>query len=298
MAHLNLLKRMEHGYPLLQTPALNKGDAFTQLERDSQGLQGLLPPAVKTMEQQVQRAKGLLAAYDNPFHKYQLLMALFDTNETVFYRLLIDNIELYMPIIYTPTVGQACQKYGEIWQRPRGMFLSTNHRGRVREVLDNWPEADVAITVVTDGERILGLGDLGANGMGIPVGKLNIYTAAAGIHPRKCLPLTLDVGTNNKDFLSDPTYMGLQQPRLRGHEYEAFVDEVMNALVEKWPGILVQFEDFGNTTAFGLLHKYRKKVCCFNDDIQVRADACIIWRELPQVTACSRAWSLRVVDSG
>ena len=262
------LKKMERGYPLLQAPSINKGDAFTQLERDSQGVQGLLPPAVKTMQQQVERAKKVIASYDKPLHKYQMLMALLDANETVFYKLIIDNVEEYMPIIYTPTVGLACQKFGDIWLRPRGMYISLQHRGKVRQILDNWPEADVAVTVVTDGERILGLGDLGANGMGIPIGKLNLYTACAGVHPRRCLPLFLDVGCNNSALVSCSTYIGLPHPRVRGAEYDAFLEEVLRALADKWPEMLVQFEDFGNTTAFNLLHKYRKKMCCFNDDIQ------------------------------
>ncbi len=256
------------GMDLLHNPALNKGTAFTEEERDALGLRGLLPPHVHTQEEQVLRVMENFHRKPNSLEKYIHMIALQDRNETLFYRVVLDQIEEMMPIIYTPTVGQGCQEYGHIFRRPRGMFISAADRGRIAKVLRNWPCTDVRIIVVTDGERILGLGDLGAFGMGIPVGKLSLYTACAGVHPLLCLPVTLDVGTDNEQLLNDPLYIGLRQHRLRGEAYDALVEEFMTAVQEVFPNVLVQFEDFANVNAFRLLAQYRDQLCSFNDDIQ------------------------------
>lgn len=252
---------------LLRDPLLNKGTAFTEVEREALGLRGLLPPCVLTMQTQTQRILTNLRALPTDLEKYVALNALHDRNEALFFRVVVDNIDEIQPIIYTPTVGLACQKYGLIFQRPRGMFISSRDRGQIGEILKNWPHA-AKLIVVTDGERILGLGDLGANGMGIPVGKLSLYSACAGVHPEQCLPVVLDVGTNNEELLGDPYYLGLRERRLTGEAYDSFVDEFMQAARKTFPGVLIQFEDFANHSAFKLLHKYRDEACVFNDDIQ------------------------------
>jgi malate dehydrogenase (oxaloacetate-decarboxylating)(NADP+) len=256
------------GLDLLHDPALNKGSAFTLAERDALGLRGLLPPHVHTMEEQVMRVMENFRIKPTPLEQYINIINLQGRNETLFYRMVIDHLEEIMPIIYTPTVGEACERYGHIFQRPRGVFISANDRGRMVEELGNWPVEDVRLIVVTDGERILGLGDLGADGMGIPVGKLTLYTACGGVPPSQCLPVTLDVGTENETLLEDPLYIGLKQRRLRGAEYDAFFDEFIDAVQVVFPNALIQMEDFGNQNAFRLLHKYRERVACFNDDIQ------------------------------
>jgi malate dehydrogenase (oxaloacetate-decarboxylating)(NADP+) len=256
------------GINLLRDPTLNKGTAFTEEERKALGLEGLLPPYVNSLETQVIRVMENFHKKPTDLEKYIYLMSLQDRNETLFYRVVIEKIEEMMPIVYTPTVGQACQEYGHILRRPRGIFISTKDRGRVVDVLRNWPNKDVRIIVVTDGERILGLGDLGANGMGIPVGKLCLYTACAGIHPRLCLPVTIDVGTNNEELLNDVLYVGLRQRRLRGGPYDDLVEEFIMAVQELYPSALIQFEDFATQNALRLLNKYRGQVCTFNDDIQ------------------------------
>ncbi len=256
------------GVRLLHDPVRNKGMAFTAAERDALGLRGLLPPRVLPDDLQVQRAMENLARKPNDLEKYIFLNGLQDRNETLFYRVITTHLAELMPIIYTPTVGQACQAYGHIFRRPRGMFVSADDRGCVADVLANWPHPDVRIIVVTDGERILGLGDLGAHGMGIPVGKLALYSACAGIAPTQCLPVTLDVGTENPELLADPLYVGLPRRRLRGAAYDDLVDELMQAATARWPNVVVQLEDFGNANAFRLLDRYRDRHCVFNDDIQ------------------------------
>lgn len=259
---------MLRGLELLRNPLLNKGTAFTEAERDKLGLRGLLPPKVHTMEEQVQRVMGNYRRRGDDLDRYLFLTDLQDRNETLFYRVIIDNLEEMMPIVYTPTVGKACQLYGHIFRRPRGLYISYNDRGRIEQILRNWNIKDVRVIVVTDGERILGLGDLGAFGIGIPIGKLSLYTACARVHPAWCLPVMLDVGTENENLLKDPLYTGILQKRVRGEEYDKFVDEFIEATQKVFPGVLVQFEDFANINAFRLLEKYRNKVCCFNDDIQ------------------------------
>ena len=255
------------GLALLRDPLLNKGTGFTEQERDQLGLRGFLPAGVLSMQAQVERILVNLRSLPSDLEKYVALNSLHDRNEALFFRVVCDHIDEIQPLIYTPTVGLACQKYGLIFQRPRGLFISANDRGRIADILASWPYRTKLI-VVTDGERILGLGDLGANGMGIPVGKLSLYSACAGIHPELCLPVMLDVGTNNEEFLNDPYYIGLRQKRLTGEAYDALVDEFMTAARATFPGVLIQFEDFANHSAFKLLHRYRDDACVFNDDIQ------------------------------
>jgi malate dehydrogenase (oxaloacetate-decarboxylating)(NADP+) len=258
---------LPRGMALLHDPMHNKGTGFTEDERDALGVRGLLPANVLSQDQQAERALRHIRAQPSDLEKYIELNALHDRNESLFFRVVCDHIDEMQPLIYTPTVGLACQKYGHIFQRPRGLFIGANDRGRVEKVLRNWPYRP-AIIVVTDGERILGLGDLGANGMGIPVGKLSLYTACAGVRPELCLPVMLDVGTGNDELLADPFYIGLRQRRLRGAAYDELVDEFISAAQKVFPGVLIQFEDFANHNAFRLLHNYRDQVCTFNDDIQ------------------------------
>jgi malate dehydrogenase (oxaloacetate-decarboxylating)(NADP+) len=256
------------GTNLLHDPRFNKGTAFTEAERDALQLRGLLPPRVFTHKEQQARVLDNFRQKQSDLEKYIFMVALQDRNERLYYRTVIDNLAAMLPIIYTPTVGEACRVFGHIFRRPRGLYVSSADRGRVRQLLQNWPEPEVSIIVVTDGERILGLGDLGAHGMGIPIGKLALYTACAGVDPSLCLPVTLDVGTNNEVLLADPLYTGLPQRRLRGLDYDSFVDEFIIAVQETFPGVLVQFEDFATENALRLLDRYRNRICMFNDDIQ------------------------------
>jgi malate dehydrogenase (oxaloacetate-decarboxylating)(NADP+) len=271
----NGLRDYPAGSPLLNNPQLNKGTAFTERERDALGLRGLLPPRVFTLEEQVSRALTNIRGKSTDLDKYVYLSTLQTRNEILFYRVVLDHLEEIMPIIYTPTVGQACLEYGTILGAPRGLFLSIKDKGKIESVLRHWPHRDARLIVVTDGERILGLGDLGAMGMGISVGKLALYTACAGLHPYYTLPITLDVGTNNPQMSDDPFYIGLRQKRVRGAAYDEFIDEFMSAVKVVFPRALIQFEDFGNSTAFGILEKYRNQVLCFNDDIQGTASVAL-----------------------
>ncbi|MBC8240951.1 MAG: NAD-dependent malic enzyme [Alphaproteobacteria bacterium] len=256
------------GSHILKNPALNKGTAFTMAERDALGLRGLLPPHVSTQDEQVERVMDNFHHKSDDLEKYIFLNALMERNQQLFYRVVMDHIEEMLPILYTPTVGLACLKFGHIFRNPRGLYLTADDQGRMVEILGNWRHGTPRVIVVTDGERILGLGDLGANGMGIPIGKLTLYSACAGVPPSCTLPITLDVGTNNQNLLDDPMYLGLKMPRLRGERYDAIVDEFVTAAQGCFPDAVIQFEDFGKTNAFRLLTKYRDRVCTFNDDIQ------------------------------
>ncbi len=256
------------GLALLHDPRLNKGTAFTQEERRKYGLQGLLPPAVSTVELQIARRHDEIANLADDLQKFLVLSDMQARNERLFYAVLMSDPATYMPLVYTPTVGEACQKFGHIFRTPRGMYLPISERGQIRDILNNWPEKDVRFIVVTDGERILGLGDLGAGGMGIPIGKLSLYTACAGVPPQYCLPVVLDVGTNNHQLLDDPLYLGLRQQRVRGEEYVAFVDEFVDAVQALYPKCCIQWEDFANFNAVPILERYRNKICTYNDDIQ------------------------------
>jgi len=256
------------GVKLLHDPQRNKGTAFTDAEREILGLRGLLPPRVLTQELQAKRIMTNLRNKGSDLDRYIELASLQDRNEMLYYRVVMDNIEELMPIIYTPTVGKACQEFGHIFRRSRGLYISAYDRGHVRDILRNWPHEDVRIIVVTDGERILGLGDLGAIGMGIPIGKLALYSACAGIHPMQTLPVMLDVGTNNTEHLADPLYLGIPRRRLTGEVYDDLVEEFFQAAAEVFPKAVVQLEDFGTKNAFRVLNEYRSRYCVFDDDIQ------------------------------
>ena len=256
------------GYKRLLDPSLNKSTGYTEEERDRYHLRGLLPPKIFSLEQQQRRVLSNLRRKNSDIERFIFLQGLHDRNETLFFRILIDHIVEIMPLIYTPTVGQACLEFADIFRRPRGLYLTAGDRGRMVDILRNWPEQEVRIVVVTDGERILGLGDLGANGMGIPIGKLSLYVACAGIHPENCLPVTIDVGTNNHTLRENPLYLGLDQDRIRGSAYDELLEEFIDACQKVFPGVLIQFEDFVTENAYRLLNRYRDRVLCFNDDIQ------------------------------
>ena len=256
------------GARLLSQPIYNKGTAFTPEERLTLGLDGLLPSAVSALDQQAARAYQHICRKDDPLEKYIGLMSLQDRNETLFYRVLLDHLEELLPIVYTPTVGRACQEFSAIFRRGRGLWITPDHAGRMDRVLEGAPFDDVRLLVITDNERILGLGDLGAGGMGIPIGKLAIYTAAAGIHPAQTLPISLDVGTDNQALLDDDLYLGYRRRRLRGPAYEALLDELVQAIRRRFPHALVQWEDFKKVNAFRVLDRYRDVLPSFNDDIE------------------------------
>jgi malate dehydrogenase (oxaloacetate-decarboxylating)(NADP+) len=256
------------GYDLLHNPLLNRGSAFTVAERTANGLEGLLPPTVDTLELQIARTHLQLDSLDNDLQKYLFLSDLQTRNETLFYAVVMADPATFMPLVYTPTVGEACQKYDHYFRATRGLYLPISAKGRLKEIMSNWPQQDIRFIVVTDGERILGLGDLGVNGMGIPVGKLALYTAVAGVPPHLTLPIMLDVGTNNEKYLEDPLYLGLPQQRVRGSDYDEFIEEFVQAVQSLYPKCCLQWEDFANINAVPILDRYRDKICTYNDDIQ------------------------------
>src|SRR5246500_1129535 len=256
------------GYELLRNPHTNKGTAFSDEERRNLGVEGLLPPVPTSLDHQIARIHTQLAMLDNDLQKYLFLSDLQARNETLFYAVLMSDPAAYMPLVYTPTVGEATQKFGHIFRETRGIYIPISARGRIKELLSHWPEKDVRFIVVTDGERILGLGDLGTGGMGIPIGKLSLYTACAGVPPQYCLPVVLDVGTDNQALIADPFYLGLKQERPRGEEYMSFIDEFVSAVEQLYPKCCIQWEDFANFNAVPILARYRDQTCTFNDDIQ------------------------------
>ena len=262
------VKYTKSGYEILHDPRLNKGTAFTDIEREMYGLHGLLPSQVENIEQQIVRVNEQVDHFNDSINKYVYLIQMLDNNQTLFFRTVMDNPVKYFPLIYTPTVGEACQKFGQLFRRPRGIYISIKDKYKIREILGNWIEKDVRVTVVTDGGRILGLGDLGINGMGIPIGKLALYTACAGIDPDYTLPIVLDTGTNNETLLNDPLYLGLKIRRVKGKEYDEFIEEFIRAVTNVFPKICIQWEDFAGPDAVMILDKYREKICTFNDDIQ------------------------------
>ncbi len=256
------------GSDLMNFPMLNKGTAFTEDERTDFALHGLLPPHVGNLEYQAARRLKALRGFETNFERYAYLRDLQDTNETLFYAVLVRNIEEMMPLVYTPTVGEGCQRFSEIWRKPRGLFLSYPNQHRIREILGHHRYDAIRVIVVSDGERILGLGDQGAGGMGIPIGKLALYTACAGVHPQECLPVLLDVGTDKEELLDNPIYVGWRHRRIRGAEYDDFVEAFVSAAIDRWPHVLLQWEDFAGNNAGRLLERYRDRLCTFNDDIQ------------------------------
>src|SRR5271168_301789 len=259
------------GYELINTPLLNKGTAFTETERDAFRLHGLLPPHIGSLDEQVERRLKVLRAFETDFERYAFLRDLQDANETLFYALMVRNLAELLPLVYTPTVGEGCQRFSEIWRKPRGVFLSYPNKARIPDILADPRFDEVRVIVVSDGERILGLGDQGAGGMGIPIGKLSLYTACAGIHPSETLPILLDVGTNNQERLADPLYVGWRHERVTGADYDAFIEEFVAAVSDRWPHVLLQWEDFAGYHASTLLARYRDRLCTFNDDIQSTA---------------------------
>ncbi len=256
------------GFDLLQDSALNKSTGFTEEEREHYGLRGLLPPGVLSQKLQLERVMANVRRKPNDIERYIFLFALQGRNARLYYKAVIEHIDELLPIVYTPTVGQACLEFATNFRQTRGFYVTPRDKGRIRRNLDNWPENDVQVIVVTDGERILGLGDLGANGMGIPIGKLALYVACAGIHPRQCLPVMLDVGTGNATLRNDPLYLGVPDDRLTGTAYDELVEEFVLATQDRFPNALIQFEDFLTPNAYKLLDRYRDRILCFNDDIQ------------------------------
>ena len=275
IAELTTVTTSLSGYQLLADPLLNKGTAFTEAERSMFDLHGLLPPNIGVLDEQISRRLHALRNFKTDLERYSFLRGLHDANETLFFALIVKNIEELLPIVYTPTIGAGCQQFSRLFRKPRGLFLSLPHKTKLKTILDN-PHFDrVEAIVVTDGERILGLGDQGAGGMGIPLGKLALYTACGGIHPATTLPIMLDVGTDNPECLADPLYVGWRHERVRGAEYDDFVEAFVSAVAERWPHVLLQWEDFAKGNATRLLNRYRDRLCTFNDDIQGTAAVAI-----------------------